>query len=239
MNKTVKGILIVLLVGVVLVVAALANGKKSVQTISLEDYKTISSGDGFVYYGSNENLSKVENLAKEYGLEISFLDSEDEANKDLDLKKETLYEYKNGKEKLKYNGSFDSYKFAEALVENGMSPKSHVTVTLDEYKKIMKEKGYHLMFIGRETCGYCTQFKESIKEALKDHSFIIYYIDTDTFESEDEYSELIATDKYMSENEWGTPLSLLYKDGKRVDVLNGYVSADELVSFLEQNGVIS
>ncbi len=236
MNKAVKIILVVLLVAGVLVFAGLANGKKAVETITLEDYKTISKGDGYVYYGSSKNMSKVQDVAKDYNLIISFLDSDENENKDL--KKGTLYGYEKGKETYKYSGDFDSYKFAESLVEKGISLKGHVTVTLDEYKKIMKEKGYHLMFIGRETCGYCTQFKDAIKEALQDRNFIVYYIDTDTFESEDEYDELIATDKYMSENEWGTPLSLLYKDGKRIDVLNGYVPADELIQFLEKNKVV-
>ncbi len=236
MNKAVKIVLVVLLVAGVLVLAGLANGKKAVETITLEDYKKISTGDGFVYYGSSKNMKDVQDIAKDYNLTISFLDSDE--NENNDLKKETLYGYEKGKETYKYNGDFDSYKFAESLVEKGISLKEHVTVTLDEYKKIMNEKGYHLMFIGRETCGYCTQFKESIKEALQDHNFIVYYIDTDTFRSEDEYDELIATDKYMSENEWGTPLSFLYKDGKRIDVLNGYVPADELIKFLEKNKAV-
>ncbi len=94
------------------------------------------------------------------------------------------------------------------------------------------------MFIGRETCGYCTKFKDSIKTAMKDYDFMVYYIDTDTFSGQDEFNELVATDKYMSENQWGTPLNLLYKDGKRIDVLNGFVEAPELVKFLQTNKVI-
>ena len=42
----------------------------------------------------------------------------------------------------------------------------------------------------------------------------------------------------MQEKEWGTPLNLLYKDGKRVKELNGYVDKDELVKFLKENKVI-
>ena len=94
------------------------------------------------------------------------------------------------------------------------------------------------MFIGRETCSYCTQFKESINEAMQDYDFMVYYIDTDTFSDDNEFNELIATDSYMSENEWGTPLNLLYKDGKRVDVLNGYVEASELIEFLKEHKVV-
>ena len=93
------------------------------------------------------------------------------------------------------------------------------------------------MFIGSEQCGYCTQFKDSIKESLENNDFNVYYIDISTL-SEDEYNELVKTDEYMSQNEWGTPLNLLYKDGKRIAELNGYVSSDELVEFLKENKVI-
>ena len=62
MNKTLKTILIVVLVVGVLIVASLATGKKSVETISLEDYKTISSSNGFVYYGKSENMDLVKYL---------------------------------------------------------------------------------------------------------------------------------------------------------------------------------
>lgn len=236
MNNTVKTILAIVLIAAVLVVASLVTGKKSVESITLDEYKTISSSDGFVYYGTNDDMDQVKQLAKDYDLKISFLDSKE--NKNNDLKNGTLYEYKDGEEVFKYTGDFNSYKFTESLMKRGIAIKSYVTVTLDEYKKLIKEDGYHFMFIGRETCGYCTKFKESIKEAMKDHDFMVYYIDTDTFTSEDEFNDLVATDRYMSEEEWGTPLNLLYKDGKRIDVLNGYVPASELIAFLQKNKVV-
>ena len=71
----------------------------------------------------------------------------------------------------------------------------------------------------------------------KDNNYKVYYIDISTL-TQDEYNELVKTDEYMSQNEWGTPLNLLYKDGKRIDELNGYVSSDELVEFLKENKVI-
>lgn len=236
MNKILKIVLTVVLIVAVLVVASVATAKKSVDIISFEDYKTISSGDGFVYYGSSDDIDVIKSIAKDYDLKIGILDSEE--NKNNDLKEGTLYQYKDGEETYNYNGDFDSYKFQESLMEIGIGAKSYVTVSLEEYKKIIKEDGYHFMFIGRETCGYCTQFKESIKEAMADYNFMVYYIDTDTFKSEDEFNELVATDKYMTENQWGTPLNLLYKDGKRIDVLNGYVPKEDLIKFLKENKVV-
>lgn len=236
MNKTLKIVLGIVTVVAVICVAAFVTTKDPIESISLDEYKTLSKGTGFVYYGSNEKMDELKAFVDTYGIEVSFLDSKE--NKNNDLKEGTLYRYEKGKETYKYTGALSGSKFVDSLVKAGIAAKSYVTVTLDEYKKLIKADGYHMMFIGRETCGYCTEFKKSIEEALKKHSFMIYYIDTDTFKSQDEYNELVATDKYMSENEWGTPLSLLYKDGKRIDVLNGYVSADELIHFLQDNKVV-
>lgn len=238
MNKTLKTVLLIVAVVVVICVGAFATGKSNapVESISIEDYKALSEGNGFLYYGSNENMSSVENVADNYNISIKFLDSK--ANKTADLKEGTLYKYENGKVTYKYTGELSGAKFVDSLAKAGIAAKSYTTVTLSEYKKLIKADGYHFMFIGRETCGYCTEFKKSIEEAMKDYNFMVYYLDTDSLKNEEEFNELIATDSYMSENEWGTPLNLLYKDGKRIDVLNGYVSADELIHFLKDNKVV-
>ena len=152
------------------------------------------------------------------------------------LKEDTFYQYENGKVVYKYTGDVTAHKFKESLMNEDIL-RTYKIVSLDEYKDIIKEKGYHFMFIGSEQCGYCTQFKGSVEESLKNNDYKVYYIDISTF-SEDEYNELVKTDEYMSQNEWGTPLNLLYKDGKRIDELNGYVSSDELVEFLKENKVI-
>lgn len=236
MNKTLKTFLLILLVVGVLLVVALIPGKKSVESITNEDYAKISKSSGLVYYGKSDELNQLKDISSEGHVKISFLDSSKEKNKKLE--EGTLYLYENGKETFKYKGDLTNYKAKVSMMDAGIIPRSYVTVNLKEYKELIKADGYHFMFIGRETCSYCTQFKESIKEAMQDNDFMVYYIDTDTLNGEDEFNELVATDKYMEEEEWGTPLNLLYKDGKRVDVLNGYVEASKLVEFLKNNKVI-
>ena len=236
MNRTVKTIIVVVLIIVGLLIAAFATGGDKLKSITLDDYKALSESSGYLYYGSNENLSLVEDFINTYGVKVSFLDSDE--NEVKDLKEGTLYRYEKGKVTYKYTGELSGSKFTKSLIDAGIASKSYITVSLDEYKKLIKADGYHFMFIGRETCGYCTEFKKAINEAMKKANFMVYYIDTDSLKSEEEFNELIATDSYMSENEWGTPLNLLYKDGKRIDVLNGYVPADELIQFLKDNKVV-
>lgn len=234
MKNAIKPLLIVVLVVGVILIAAFATGEASLEKITFEEYKNVIKKSAIVYYGKSDDAVSV--LAENNDMKIKYLSSLEKGAKDL--KENTLYVYKNGKEVYKYDGDFNSYKLQKGLMDNNIIERSFLTVSLKEYKELVKAKGYHFMFIGRETCSYCVKFKDSIKEAMKDNDFMVYYIDTDTFSGENDFNELIATDKYMSENEWGTPLSLLYKDGKRVDVLNGYVEASQLVEFLKTNKVI-
>lgn len=236
MKKTLGKILVAVLVIGVLLVAAFATGKKAVESITLDEFNSLIKKEAVVYYGPANDEEAIKELATKLDIKINLLDSNAEKSKELEAG--SLYAYKNGEELFKYRGNLSSYKVAEELMKNGFMDRTYLTVSLSEYKEIMKSSGYNFMFIGRETCGYCSQFKESINEAMKDYDFMIYYIDTDTFASEDEFNELVATDSYMSENEWGTPLSFLYKDGKRVNVLNGYVETSELIKFLKDNKVV-
>lgn len=235
MNKKLKIVLVSVLVIGVFLFALLVTGKQAVKFIDNEEFSKISSGDGFVYYGSKNAEDALKDVADNADIQISLLDSSKFKSKKV--KENTFYQYKDGKVVYEYTGNVSSFKFDESLMKEGILEKSYITISLDEYKEIIKEKGYHFMFIGSEQCGYCTEFKNSIGEALKDNDFNVYYLDISTL-SENEYNELVKTDNYMSENEWGTPLNILYKDGKRVDVLNGYVSSDELVKFLKKNKVI-
>ncbi len=234
MNKYLKIAIVSVIVIGVFVFALLVTGKQAVKSIDYDEFTEISNGDGFVYYGSEETKTSLKEIANLADIEIGILDSTE--FKSEKLKEDTFYKYENGKVVYKYTGDINSYKFKEGLVDEGIF-KSYITISLDEYKEVIKKKGYHFMFIGSEQCGYCTQFKDSIKESLKDNNYKVYYIDISTL-TQDEYNELVKTDEYMSQNEWGTPLNLLYKDGKRIDELNGYVSSDELVEFLKENKVI-
>ncbi len=234
MNKYLKIVIIAAIVIGVFVLAFLVTGKEKIRVIDMDEYNEISSGSGFIYYGDKDSKEALNDVFKDYGVEVGILESTDKVE---GLKENTFYEYKDGKVVYKYSGDLTSYKFERSLQSEGIIGRTYLTISLSEYKEIIKSKGYNFMFIGSETCSYCTQFKEAIKEALKTNDFTIYYIDISSL-TEDEYNELIATDDYMTKNEWGTPLNLLYKDGKRIAELNGYVPADELISFLKENKVI-
>lgn len=235
MNKYLKIAIVAVIIIGVFVFSLLVSGKQPVTVISYDDYNKISSDEGFVYYGSKEDIGTLREIAKSADIEIGLLDSEESKTEKLDEGK--LYQYEDGKLVFKSSAKIDSYKLTEELMHEDIIDKTYLTITLDDYMKIIKSKGYNFMFIGSEQCGYCQEFKKSITESLEGNDYNVYYLDISTL-NEDEIKELTATDNYFSENEWGTPLNLLYKNGKRVDVLNGYVDSNELVQFLKKNKVI-
>ena len=94
------------------------------------------------------------------------------------------------------------------------------------------------MFIGSASCGYCTMFKEEISKVQVLYDVNFYYLDLYNVE-QDDLKKLYNSDEYFTTEEWGTPLNFLYKDGKKVNVLSGYVESDNLIEFLKNNGVIN
>ena len=234
MNRITKTLLTILGVIAVLTLSYLASMKNNVKEITVEDYNKIVEKGGYIYYGKLNNEESIENVAESLDEKVYVLSSAEEVK---GLKEDTLYKYEKGKEVFSYNGELTGYKLSESLMKEGLMDREYLTITFDDYKKIIASEGYNFMFIGSETCSWCSKFKTVINEALKDNNFNVYYIDLSSM-TQDEYNALIATDSYMSENEWGTPLNLLYKDGKRINVLNGYVPEEELIKFLKENKVI-
>lgn len=240
MKKYLQIALIALAVIIVFVLAFFIEAKDNVYDVDYKEYQEITKKEGIVYYGSEENLDEIKSFADEKDLEIAVLNPENLSKseiKQLDLKEDTIYVYKKGENIYKYDGKMTLTKLSTAFAEEGLIDKTFKTITIDEYLKIIKKDGYHFMFIGSESCGYCTQFKDSINESLKDYDYNVYYLDISTL-SEDDFEKLYETDKYFSENEWGTPLNFLYKDGKRIGEINGYVETSKLVSFLKDKKVV-
>ena len=92
------------------------------------------------------------------------------------------------------------------------------------------------MFIGRETCGYCVKFKETIKELHKEYKVDINYIDTDSLD-EAGFNKLTSTEEYLQQEQWGTPTSFVYYNGNQIDMINGYIDENALKEKLNTYGI--
>lgn len=212
------GVAVLVLVGVFILSSAL--NKSYILEISYDEYTKLKEekDENYVYTGSITTSIRAElnSLGKEKDTTIYYVNTEsldEEEKKEIDS--DSFIILNDGEEKEKYNVNITK-------------------VTGEEYLKLIKEDGFHLMFIGSETCGYCTKFKDSIKTAQLFNHFDVYYLDLNTVTDETLYNKIIATEEYLQSNEWGTPTSFLYKDGKNLGVIPGYVTSEELVSFLKE-----
>ena len=109
-------------------------------------------------------------------------------------------------------------------------------VSLQEYQELIKEDKNNIILIARPTCSYCELFTPILKEASEDLGLTVNYIDTDTF-TNDDWTTFNSSLDYLSQNEWGTPLVLITKNGKVVADNSGYVELDVIKSFFKENGL--
>lgn len=240
MNKYLKVAAVVIIIVLVFCLSFFASAKESVEAISYDEYEKLIKGEAFIYFGSEDEKEVLKSFADKNDIEISILNPDELSKSEIKasgLKEGNIYLYKKGEEVYKYSGNISESDLTKDFMEEGLIAKEYISITLDEYLDIIKKDGYHLMFIGSDTCSYCDMFKESINESLKDNSYNVYYLNIQDVPQE-QISKLYETDSYFTEEQWGTPLTFLYKDGKRVEVLNGYVETSELNKFLKENKVI-
>ena len=134
------------------------------------------------------------------------------------------------------NGEYDVSKFKE--------------VKAQDLNKLSKDKTI-LVYIGRETCGYCVQFVPVLKEVQEKYSYTTYYIDiakildytggTGALDAEaDKIMQNFATSDSQKDvmNDWGaTPMTLIIKNNKIVDSLVGAADAATLETLVKNNGL--
>ena len=230
MNNKVKTVLIIVVVIAVLLLAAFAPGKKFYEKISYEEYQKLDKPS--LVYVSDDDAAldnfKDMDINKDYSiyyLDYSKLD--DNARKDV----------KNGVLELwkdkKFVGYYDFNRFV--LKDGEKAPKLN-TVDIDEYLKLKDSKGFNFMFIGRETCGYCTKFKEAIDALHKEYNVNINYIDTDSLD-EQGMQQLLSTEEYLQNEQWGTPTSFVYYNGNQLDMISGYIDENALKEKLNTYGI--
>lgn len=133
------------------------------------------------------------------------------------------------------SGDYDISKFDEIKATDISSESKDKTI---------------LVYIGRETCGYCVKFIPVLQEVQEKHSYTTKYIDiakiidytSGNISDQDAYDTLIKMDTVEEQSsvmdEFGaTPMTLIIKDNKIIDSVVGYVEADTLTSLIDKNGL--
>jgi thiol-disulfide isomerase/thioredoxin len=139
------------------------------------------------------------------------------------------------------NGYTDEKELLEFLIKNDFAPADAKLamnyVDYSGYKKLLKSDGTNIIVIGQSTCTYCIKAKPILNKIIKDKNVKINYLNL-TELSETDSEKFKGSLKYLSENDWGTPLTLIIKNGEVIDSANGVRDYDGYIELFEKNGLI-
>ena len=120
--------------------------------------------------------------------------------------------------------------------EDELSAAGFKELSLDDYLKLIKSDKKSIILIARPTCSFCQMFTPVLKQAKEEMKLEVNYFNTDTIADEDTANKFYSSLDYLKTDEWGTPLTLIVKDGKIIDKNNGYVELKEIKEFFKKNG---
>lgn len=108
-----------------------------------------------------------------------------------------------------------------------------------------------IIYIGRDTCGWCVEFTGVLNEAIDKHDLgeVLYIdiakiidftqnkvIDQESYDFMMNLKTVKSHEKYMEENFGATPMILIVKDGQLVEAQTGYSEIEAFSNFLKENG---
>ena len=113
-----------------------------------------------------------------------------------------------------------------------------------QYKKVIKSSTPQIIVLGSSTCHFCLELRPILDEVVKETGVKVNWLYLDSAftsgEEDSEYNEFLTSLSWFKENEnFGTPTTLLVKNGEVQSALSGYREKEDILKFLEQNKLIS
>ena len=108
---------------------------------------------------------------------------------------------------------------------------------LNDFYSAFNGSEQKLIMIGRDNCSWCQLFKPTLDFMSESYGFEYMYINTNELTSST-FNKLLKTIGVASD-EFGTPLTIVVKDGAVVDSLNGYTDETDLLDFLKKYDFVS
>ena len=140
-----------------------------------------------------------------------------------------------------YNKGNGSSSSASSVEEESNSIKDSekadlTSIGIDQYLELLKGSEASVIYIGRPTCSHCVIQKPIMEHLVYKYGVKVNYLNTDDLD-DDGISKLQSSNEYFSEG-WGTPLTLVVKDGDVKDKASGETSIADLVSMFEKYDLI-
>ena len=127
--------------------------------------------------------------------------------------------------KKDYNNSTSgTEESTNEIIENGNEIK-----TKNEFDKIKESNNSSIVVIISDDCKYCEIFKPILEDVIQEYNINIYYLNIDS-----NFYKSIDLDTTV----YGTPTTIVYKNGKAIDNIMGYKEKNDLINILKKNGVI-
>jgi len=223
---------------------------------------------GVVYYASSTcgycslQTPILEKIAETYDMSYLHIDATKltaeqrvEISKKLDIEGATpsTVVVKAGKVVAKQEGYLDGNDYVEFFKSAGVLGEDAVYedeqyLTFINYKKygeLISSSSTTVVVLGQTGCGYCTSTKPVLNKIAGKYNITINYLNL-SYMTESEYKELLTKlgeygyddPDYISKGSIGTPLTLIFKDGKIIDYLAGSTTNSKFVKLFTKNGVI-
>lgn len=243
--------------------------KETKKVMSEFDKYYNSKERAMIYYASSKcsycelQAPVLETIVEDYDLEYLEIDSSTLGYKqreeiltklDIEQATPTTVIVEKGKVVDVAEGYMDGTEFVEFLIDNKLLPddalyskESDLTfIDYQDYEDLITQKETQIIVIGQTTCSHCIAIKPTLNSIAKDYDLTINYLNI-TKISEDEYtsfSESLKTIEYndpdfIEDGSFGTPLTLIVKDGKVIDYISGQRTKSQLVREFKKSGLIS
>lgn len=152
------------------------------------------------------------------------------------------------------NGTTKTTGTPEEETTDGYDVSSFNAIDETGFLSTIKEKDLQVIYLGRATCGYCVEFLPTMKEAQTKLDYTTNYVDITAVDtSSEDYTTMTTminnmTETFNTEHNYTgdnayeylygyTPMVVLAKNGKIVDVWVGYSDYDTFASWLSTNGI--
>lgn len=108
-------------------------------------------------------------------------------------------------------------------------------LTYAEYQQKVNNDESFVLIIERATCSYCVEYMPIAESFALDSNVPIYYVDTDTFSSED-WEGFETSNTFLKKNngKWGTPTTVVLAGKDAVDSIEGLTTSDALLELYNE-----
>ena len=125
------------------------------------------------------------------------------------------------------------------LLLTGCSKGKLSEISYNEFKTKLDNKEEFVLVIGRASCGHCLDYKETLNKVFEKYKVTLYYVDLDSFTSEEE--EKFKTKILFDNNLIETPTTVYLKEGKEAnkrDRIEGALTYSTVIDYLKEKGLI-